>query len=210
MTWTASRHTGQGRQLPLCTACAAALRGEVYQREIPRAQHASCAAAQPDAIIDALFRLREPVSKPVGEQSPEGGTALLIAALNHAWTVYGTRINRAYQLPNYYLVASAIVATAYASAINGKHYGLAAMFSVAGVGLSALAFAVGLDEKRTADKAEAALITLQDQIASKLDIDSIHIVKAAGNERARMTVVLPAAGLIALLGIGTLLYALIH
>jgi hypothetical protein len=149
------------------------------------------------------------VSKPAGAQLPEGDTPLLIAALNHAWTVYDTRITRTFQLLNYYLVASAIVATAYASAINGKHYSLAAIFSVAGIGLSALAFAVGLDEKRTADKAEPALITLEDQIASKLDIDSIRIVKA-GDERARMTVVLPAAGLTALLGIGTLFYALIH
>jgi hypothetical protein len=123
-------------------------------------------------------------SKPAGAQSPEGDTPLLIAALNYAWTVYDTRITRTFQLLNYYLVASAIVATAYASAINGKHYGLAAIFSVAGIGLSALAFAVGLDEKRTADKAEPALITLEDQIASKLDIDSIRIVKA-GDERSQ-------------------------
>lgn len=46
--------------------------------------------------------------------------------------MYDTRVNRMYQLLNYFLVASAIVATAYAGAINGKHYGLAAIFSVAG------------------------------------------------------------------------------
>lgn len=123
--------------------------------------------------------------------------------------MYDTRISRTYQLLNYYLVASAIVATAYASAINGKHYGLAAIFSVAGIGLSALAFAVGYDQNRTADRAKPALVTLQDQIASKLDIDSIRIVKA-GYERRNMRIVLPAALLIALLGIGTLLFALIH
>jgi len=62
---------------------------------------------------------------------------------------------------------------------------------------------------RTVDDAEPALITLQCQIASKLDIDSIRIVKA-GYQRRTMTIGFPAAALIALLGIGTLLYALIH
>ena len=60
-----------------------------------------------------------------------------------------------------------------------------------------------------ADTAEPALITLEDQIASKLDLDSIRILKA-GHERTIMTFVLPAAMLTALLGIGTLLYALIR
>jgi hypothetical protein len=148
------------------------------------------------------------ISEPPSHQPPED-TALFIAALNHVWTMYDTRTDRAYQLLNYYLVASAIVATAYASAINGKQYGLAAVFSVAGIGLSALAFAVGLRVMRTVDDAEPALITLQCQIASKLDIDSIRIVKA-GYQRRTMTIGFPAAALIALLGIGTLLYALIH
>ena len=148
-------------------------------------------------------------SKPPGKEPSQDDTALLIAALNHAWTMYDTRVNRMYQLVNYYVVASAIVASAYASAINGKHYGLVAIFSVAGIGLSAIAFAFGLDQKRTADKAEPALITLEDQIARKLAIDSLRVVKA-GYERRIMTIALPVAGLLALLGIGTLLYALIH
>ena len=70
-----------------------------------------------------------------------------------------------------------------------------------------VAFAVALEEKRSADEAEPALIALQDQITSKLDIGSIHTVRA-GRERGIMTVALP--GLTTLLGIGTLLYALIR
>jgi hypothetical protein len=146
-------------------------------------------------------------NEPPGEQPPQGDTTLLVAALNHVWTLYDTRVNRMYQLLNYFLVASAIVATAYAGAINGKHYGLAAIFSIAGIGLSAVAFAVALEEKRSADQAEPALIALQSQLTSKLNISSIHTV-TAGRERGIMTVALP--GLTTLLGIGTLLYALIH
>jgi phosphotransferase system glucose/maltose/N-acetylglucosamine-specific IIC component len=63
-------------------------------------------------------------------------------------------------LSRYYLVASAIVATAHADAIDGKHCGLAAIFSVAGIGLPAIAFAVTLEEKRSAEKAEPALISI--------------------------------------------------
>jgi hypothetical protein len=170
------------------------------------------AAAQPDPPIDSPSRSRKhpgmTTSEPPSHQAP-GDTALLIAALNHARIMYDTRNDRTYQLLNYYLVASAIVATAYASAINGKHYGLAAIFSIAGVGLSALAFAAGRDQKRNADTARPAIIRLEDQIASKLDIDSIRMLKA-GHERPSVTIALPAAVLIALLGIGTLVYALIH
>jgi hypothetical protein len=147
------------------------------------------------------------VTKPPDNHPPADDTSLLIAALNHVWTLYDTRVNRMYQLLNYFLVASAIVATAYAGAINGKHYGLAAIFSIAGIGLSAVAFAVALEEKRSADQAEPALTALQGQLTSKLNISSIHKV-SAGRERGIMTVALP--GLTALLGIGTLLYALIH
>jgi hypothetical protein len=161
----------------------------------------------PAVLIDSLSRLRQhpgmTPSEPAGHQPHQSDTALLIAALNHTWTMYDTRTSRAYQLLNYYLVASAIVATAYASAINGKHYGLAAVFSVAGIGLSALAFAAGIWEVRTADEAEPALITLQDQIASKLDIDSIRIIKTGQQTRIMRFGLPPAAALTALLGIGT-------
>ena len=89
----------------------------------------------PRRLIDSPFRLRKHPGMTASDSTTGDDTALLIAALNHAWTVYDTRNNRTYQLVNYYLVASAIVATAYASAINGKHYRLAAIFSIAGVGL---------------------------------------------------------------------------
>jgi hypothetical protein len=78
----------------------------------------------------------------------------------------------------------------YAGAINGKHYGLAAIFSIAGIGLSAVAFAVALEEKRSADQAEPALTALQGQLTSKLNISSIHKV-SAGRERGIMTVAPP-------------------
>lgn len=148
------------------------------------------------------------VSEPPGEQLPEDDTALLIAALNHYWTLHDGRFNRAFQILNYYLVATAILFAAYTSAISGKHYGIAAALALAGLGLTAITTAAGVSELKAAAQAEPVLTELQKRMADGLGIDpDSMVIFRVGMPRGR--VALPVTfGLVTLLDISALLYAL--
>ena len=65
------------------------------------------------------------VSEPAAEQPSGDDTALLTTALNHAWTWYDEHMKRVFQLINFFIVATALLVTACANSINGKHYGFA-------------------------------------------------------------------------------------
>jgi hypothetical protein len=166
--------------------------------------------------LTSLYRLRNDswvaVRKP--DEHPSGDdTALLIATLNHLWAVYDARVNRFYQMINYFLVASAILATAYAAAINGKHYGIAVVLSLAEIGFSAFVVLLVLRELRSAASAVPALEEVQDQIAVRLKTDSIRMVRTPpGSEQRRSVGITGSIGLLvlALIDITALLYALIH
>jgi hypothetical protein len=140
------------------------------------------------------------------EQTSEDDTALLTTALNHSWAWYEMRSSRAFQVLNYYLVANAIVLTAYTSAINGKHNGVAAALAVAGLGLTAVAAAGALHETNAAAVAEPALQELQNRIAGRLSIDPIRMA-ATRSGRKHSAGVIIVFGLATLFNMGALVYA---
>ena len=141
------------------------------------------------------------------EHAPEDDKALLIAALDHSWAWYDGRRQRAVELINYYLVATAILLTAYTSAINGKHYGIATALALAGLGLTALTATGALNEARAGALAVPALTELQDRIADRL---SIGMFRFMPQTRANGPAVAIALGLATLLNIGALIYALVR
>ena len=121
-------------------------------------------------------------SQRTSRQTSEDDTALLVAALNHYWTWLDGRFNRAFQIINYYLVATAILFTAYISAINGKHYGIAAALALAGLGLTApMALAV-LGEVNAGARAAPGLMELHNRMAIRLRIEPIHLAQSRPEE----------------------------
>jgi hypothetical protein len=145
-----------------------------------------------------------------GKRKPEDDTTLLVAALNHAWAWYDARMNRGLQVVNYFLVAMALLANAYISALNGKHYAIAALVALSGVGLTAITFAVGYQQMRTAARGELALAELQDRIAGRLEMNLIRMAKPVPATALRYVPSWIAFFLAGLLAVGAALYALIH
>jgi hypothetical protein len=150
------------------------------------------------------------VPKPPDEHPPEHDTALLIAALNHAWAWYDARTNRGLQVINYFLVAIAVLATAYVSAINGKHWAIAVAIALSGATLTAVTFMVGYRQRRWAAVGELALAELQKRVADRLMIDSLRMVGSEAGKVPNYYPVRLAFALALLLSIGSVLYALIH
>jgi hypothetical protein len=73
---------------------------------------------------------------------------------------------------NFYIVATAILITAYASAINGKQYGFAAAVAVAGLGITGIASSAALFEVRTAGLVKPGLAEMQERVGGRLRTDS--------------------------------------
>jgi hypothetical protein len=80
-------------------------------------------------------------------------------------------------------VATALLVTAYANSINGKHCGFAVALAIAGLAITAIASASALNQATAGGKAQDALRDMEDRIAGRLDADSIRIVKHQGGIR---------------------------
>jgi hypothetical protein len=145
------------------------------------------------------------------EHAPEDDPALLTAALDHCWTWYDARTKRSTDVINYYLIATAILITAYTSAITGKppHYWFATAIAGAGLVLTGLGFAAAHHQTGQAKLAEPALTELRRRIAKGLNLDSL-IQPGAQRTQAGPAVTATALGLAIALNLGALIFALVR
>jgi hypothetical protein len=135
-------------------------------------------------------------------------TALLTAALSHTWAWYDENSNRAIQGVNYFIVATAVVITAYIGAINGKHNGLAAALAVAGLALTVITCAGVFYLVNVAALAEPALTEMQERIGDRLRTDSMRIARLQIRIRLRRAAAIALFAPAAAFDVGALLYAL--
>src|SRR5690349_20717973 len=105
-------------------------------------------------------------------------------------------------MTNYYLVATAILITTYASAIKDKQYGSAAL------ALTAIASMFALSAVRTAGLAEPGLAEMQERVGGRLRTDSMRIARLQVGLRLRLAATTIMFGLATLLNISALVYAL--
>jgi len=153
------------------------------------------------------------VSKPPSEQPPQDDTALLIAALNHIWAWYDAQISRGLQMLNYFFVASAVLVTAYVSAIDGKHYSAGAAVALVGIGLTAVTCLIGFRQGIQVAFAGPVLGELQGRVGNRLGVD-LTGTAATQTRTIRIAqspfLVIIAFALAFLVNLTALLYALIH
>ena len=140
--------------------------------------------------------------------SPEDDTALLIAAFNSVMTSYNANIDRGLQVVNYFLVATAILATAYVSAINGKHCPIAAVLAVTGIALTTVTFVVATRQREVAYPESRMMAELDGRIIQK--IESVHETRAEPITRLGPIPDMIAFGLVFVLYVAALLYAVIR
>ncbi len=111
---------------------------------------------------------------------------------------------------NYFLVATALLAIAYVSAINGKHYSIAAVLALSGMALTTATFLVGLRQRGVAYSAGQVLIELQGRVDRRLKTESIRPARAQPADRLGQIAVPVMFGLVLVLEVSALLYAVFH
>jgi hypothetical protein len=112
-----------------------------------------------------------------GSDQEQGKNVLLIAALDHAWRWHDLRISCGLQILNFYLLAIAVLITAYVSALNARNYTVSVAVALAGAAVTASTYMVGVRQDHVARLALTPIQELEGHLANGLDIDSLRLVE---------------------------------
>lgn len=127
----------------------------------------------------------------------------LALALDHAWRWSENRRGRAYQVLNALLVCLAVMATAYAAAMNAHMYGAAGVISLLTGVILIAAHSESMRLRGSALLAEDAIKKIQDHLAMTLDIDALRLIEReqALHEPPRLPWMHPVSRVLVCLGV---------
>lgn len=119
---------------------------------------------------------------------------LLTTALDHVWRWYDLRMNCGLQILNFYLLAIAVLTTAYVSALNARNHVVSVAVALAGAAVTACAYMVGARQDHVARMALTSIQEVETRLADTLDIDSVRLVEQYRAERKLSTYAVRAIG----------------
>jgi hypothetical protein len=112
---------------------------------------------------------------------------LLTAALDHAWKWWEFRISNGLQVLNFFLLAAAVMAAAYVSALGSHLHLVVAAVAVLGAAVSSAAYVVGKRQSDVAGLAVEPLREIQARLAESLGIETLRMVdRYQGIQRRRL------------------------
>jgi hypothetical protein len=120
--------------------------------------------------------------------------SLLATALDHVWGWYDLRMNCGLQILNFYLLAIAVLTTAYVSALNSRNHVVSVAVALAGAAVTACAYMVGARQDHVARVALTPIQEIEKRLAEGLNIDSLQLVEQYRAGRKLSTYAVRAIG----------------
>jgi hypothetical protein len=102
---------------------------------------------------------------------------LLTTALDHAWRWYDIRISSGLQILNFYLLAMAVLTTAYVSGLNARNHVVSVAVALAAAAVTVSTYTVGARQDHVARLALVPIQEVENRLADELNIGSLRLVE---------------------------------
>jgi hypothetical protein len=118
---------------------------------------------------------------------PESGDKheALTLALDHSWRWYEYHLNLASQLVNYFLIVTAVLTTAYATALGSHLYAAAVAVNLVNAVVTVATYLEGTRLRAIATHAQEAIEVIEDQLATDLDMAPLRLVARRRSAQVR-------------------------
>ena len=117
---------------------------------------------------------------------------LLTTALDHVWRWYDLRMNCGLQILNFYLLAIAVLTTAYVSALNARNHVVSVAVALAGAAVTACAYMVGARQDHVARMALTSIQEVETRLADTwilIRCDWLNNIELSGSFRRTLSAI---------------------